>query len=120
MANSLTWDYIYKVDQSLRLPNQVGLFPNDSTINCGLDGLPPLTLPDGKSMLRQYHSRTYPVVGGSYIGGCDGTITYTYTYTNCPGVQFIWTYTYSGGVFSNYAESISRRTLSGFRRFYET
>jgi hypothetical protein len=35
-----------------------------------------------------------PVSGGTYTGGCDGTITYTYTYTNCPGLEFVWIYTY--------------------------
>ncbi|MBK8832282.1 MAG: hypothetical protein IPN60_15780 [Saprospiraceae bacterium] len=93
-GTSLTWDYIYTVDQPSPTESG-GPVPNDSTINCGLDGLPPLTLPTVVDACGNIIPAPAPVVGGSYIGGCDGTITYTYTYTNCPGVQFIWTYTYT-------------------------
>lgn len=93
-GTSLTWDYIYIVDQPSPTESG-GPVPNDSTINCGLDGLPPLMLPTVVDACGNIIPAPAPVVGGSYIGGCDGTITYTYTYTNCPGVQFIWTYTYT-------------------------
>jgi hypothetical protein len=43
-----------------------------------------------------------PIVGGTFVAGnCTGTITYTYTYTDCAGNSIDWTYTYNiecGGV----------------------
>lgn len=92
--NSVTWDYIFTVDQTSPTESG-GPVPNDSTITCGLEGLPPLTLPAVVDACGNSIPAPVPVVGGSYAGGCDGAITYTYTYTNCPGVQFVWTYTYT-------------------------
>jgi hypothetical protein len=35
-----------------------------------------------------------PVIGGTY-DGTEGSYSFTYTYTDCPGLKFIWTYTYT-------------------------
>ncbi len=35
-----------------------------------------------------------PVVGGTY-DGCEGTVTYTWTYTDCSGISDDWVYTYT-------------------------
>ena len=37
---------------------------------------------------------TGPVIGGTYED-CEGTISYTYTYTDCSGLSTPWTYTYT-------------------------
>ncbi|HPK05658.1 MAG TPA: hypothetical protein PK908_07175, partial [Bacteroidales bacterium] len=37
---------------------------------------------------------TGPVIGGTY-DGCQGTIIYTYKYTDCAGLDFNWVYTYT-------------------------
>lgn len=92
-GNNMTWDYIFTVDQPS--PTQSGPVPIDSTITCGLDGDPPLTLPIIVDACGNVIPAPVPVVGGTYAGGCDGTITYTYTYSNCPGVEYVWTFTYT-------------------------
>lgn len=93
-GNNMTWDYIYTVDQTSPTESG-GPVPNDSMIICGLDGDPPITLPTIVDACGNVIPAPVPVVGGTYAGGCNGTITYTYTYSNCPGVQFVWTYTYT-------------------------
>ena len=40
------------------------------------------------------HSPFGPVTGGTY-DGCEGTSTYTFTYTDCEGNTHDWVYTYT-------------------------
>ncbi len=93
-GNTMPWDYVFTVDQTSPTESG-GPVSNDSMITCGLDGLAPLTLPTIVDACGNIIPAPAPVVGGTYAGGCNGTITFTYTYTNCPGVQYIWTYTYT-------------------------
>ena len=36
-----------------------------------------------------------PVIGGTYDGGCSGTVTYTWTYTDGGGNNHDWIYTFT-------------------------
>ncbi len=93
-GNPMLWNYVYTVEQTSPV-EAGGPVLNNSTITCGLDGTPPLTLPVVVDACGDVIPAPAPVSGGNYSGGCDGTITYTYTYSNCPGTEFIWVYTYT-------------------------
>jgi hypothetical protein len=93
-GNTMTWDYVYSVEQSSPI-EMGGPVQNSSTISCGLQGTAPLALPMVVDACGNTVPAPAPVIGGTYTGGCDGTITYSYTYSNCPGNEFIWVYTYT-------------------------
>jgi hypothetical protein len=93
-GNTQFWDYVFTVDQVVSPAEVGGPVSSGSTIACGLDGVPPVVLPVVVDACGNTIPAPAPVTGGTYTGGCDGTITYTYTYSNCPGLDFVWTYTY--------------------------
>jgi hypothetical protein len=97
-GNTVTWDYVYTVDP-LPPTELGGPVDNDSTITCSLDANPPLQLPLVVDACGDPIPAPVPSVGGTYMGGCEGTITYTYVYTGCPGEDFIWVYTYTVSCF---------------------
>jgi len=87
--------YTYTFSVTCSLPTEVGgPAPTSSTIECYLDATPP-ALPvilDGCGVTL---TPTGPVIGGTNTGGCSGTITYSYTYLNCEGMEYVWMYTYN-------------------------
>ena len=93
-GNLVTWDYIFTVDAIPPVPSGPAV-DTDSTITCGLDAMPPATLPVVVDACGDTLDAPVPVVGGTYSGGCDGTITYTYVYATCPGEEYSWVYTYT-------------------------
>lgn len=94
-ANNInTWDHVFMVEP-LAPAEQGGPVPTDSTISCGLDANPPTLLPVVLDACGTTISAPSPDMGGTYVGGCEGTITYTYVYSNCPGEEFVWVYTYT-------------------------
>ncbi|MFM8489531.1 MAG: hypothetical protein ACKOCH_24620, partial [Bacteroidota bacterium] len=88
-GNATTWTYTYTLErEDFNMPANQGLqiacpaqatLPNRPNVNdqCGN----PIT-PAG------------PVFGVNY-NGCEGTITYTWTYTDCEGNTHPWVYTYT-------------------------
>ncbi len=66
------------------------------TIQSLLDTMPPEVLPVIQDACGNTLTPTGLVIGGTHVtGNCDGTITYTYTYTDCAGSSIDWTYTYN-------------------------
>jgi hypothetical protein len=91
----VTWDYVYTVDQ-MNAPMEIGgPVPSDSIITCGLDAGPPDLLPAVEDECGNVIPPTAPVVESTWAGGCEGTITYTYTFTGCAGINFVWVFTYT-------------------------
>ncbi len=87
------WTYTYDVEHTA--PTEAdGPVPTMSIINCYLDAAPP-TLPVIQDACGNLLTLSGPVVGGTNTGGCDGNITYTYSYTDCDGVEYDWVYTYT-------------------------
>ena len=66
-----------------------------SVVECATASAAPLVLPvvdvEGVTLSPTPAS---PVVGGTYEG-CEGTITYSYTYKDCANLEYVWTYIYT-------------------------
>ena len=92
--NVITWDHVFVVEP-IAPEEQGGPVPTDSIIYCGLDANPPTQLPVILDACGTTISTPSPSMGGTYVGGCEGTITYTYVYSNCPGEELVWVYTYT-------------------------
>ena len=65
-----------------------------STVECAADATAPTTLPLVKDVCGNTLTAPEPVVGGTYTD-CEGSKTFTYTYKDCAGLEFVWTYTYT-------------------------
>ncbi|MCQ2262752.1 MAG: hypothetical protein MJZ70_00545, partial [Bacteroidales bacterium] len=96
-GHSHDWTYTYIIKHDAN-PTQVGT-PVDtaSTVECVSAATVPTVLPVVKDACGNVvvHAPA-PEVGGTYTD-CEGTKTYTYTYEDCAGKQFVWTYTYTIG-----------------------
>jgi hypothetical protein len=88
-GNNHDWVYTYTIE---RLPFAD---PADagSTVACAALALTP-ALPTVVSNCGETLTPTGPVMGGTYVD-CEGTITYTYLYTDCEGNTNNWVYTYT-------------------------
>ena len=93
---STDWVYTYTIDR-ITAPAEVAEVGEKaeiaSTVECVADAVAP-TLPVvkdicGATVLNPALDKT-----GSFTN-CEGWIKYTYTYTDCAGLQFVWTYTYN-------------------------
>ncbi|HRZ49561.1 MAG TPA: HYR domain-containing protein, partial [Bacteroidales bacterium] len=92
--NTSTWKFTYTIDRSTP-PAPAGTpVPSSAVISCASQAIPPSQLPVIKDACNSTLVPSGPVVGGSY-NGCEGTITYTYSYTDCAGLLYNWTYTYT-------------------------
>jgi hypothetical protein len=91
-----TWVYTYVIDRATTLPTQFGgPVATSSTIQVNLDAVAP-TLPVIRDVCGNTLSPVGPVIGGTFVSGnCSGTITYSYTYTDCAGNSIPWVYTYN-------------------------
>lgn len=92
-GNTAVWDYIYTINPTPPVESG-GPAPNASVITCSLDANPP-TVPVVVNACGDTMATPVPVIGGTYAGGCTGTITYTYTWTNCQAENFTWIYSYT-------------------------
>jgi len=86
------WTYTFNIVPAAPV-QQGNPVPTSSIINCYLNATPPV-LPSFFDGCGFQVMPAGPVIGGTNTGGCDGTITYTYTYTTCSGVSIPWVYTY--------------------------
>lgn len=94
-ARTHIWTYTYIIDQTLAPTEIGGPVPTSAEIDCGLNGDPPTMLPVVQDQCGNVIPAPMPVQGGSYAGGCTGTITYTYNYVACSGLVFTWVFTYT-------------------------
>ncbi len=92
-----SWTYTYNIDHVTN-PAEVGgpVSASGGTIECVSAAIPPSTLPVVKDVCGNTLTPDIdsPVIGGTYVD-CEGTYTYTYNYTDCAGLPFSWTYTYT-------------------------
>src|SRR5690606_34735483 len=94
-GNPFTWTYTYTVDLT-GTPTEVGgPVATSSTVVCEAEATAPTALPVIEDVCGNVLAPVgAPATGGTY-DGCEGTITYTYTYADCAGNPFTWTYTYT-------------------------
>ncbi len=101
-----SWTYTYTIDHTTN-PSEVGgpVSTTGGTVECISAATAPAILPVVKDVCGNTLSPTIasPVIGGTYMG-CEGTYTYTYNYSDCSGLPFSWTYTYTIDHTTNPAE----------------
>ena len=88
------WTYTYTIDRTTAPSEVGGPVATSSTVECAAAATAPTTLPVVKDVCGNVIPAPTPVVGGTYTD-CEGTKTYTYTYEDCAGLQYVWTYTYT-------------------------
>jgi hypothetical protein len=88
-GNSHDWVYTYTIDRlDFTLPADEA-----STVACEADATEP-TPPTVNDNCGDPITPSGPTTGGTY-NGCEGTITYTWTYADCAGNSHDWVYTYT-------------------------
>ncbi|MBR2261249.1 MAG: hypothetical protein IJ916_06065, partial [Paludibacteraceae bacterium] len=89
------WTYTYTVDRTTK-PSEYGTpVANSSTAACESEATAPSTLPVVKDICGTTLSPDgEPTTSGTF-DSCSGTKIYTYTYTDCAGLSFTWSYTYT-------------------------
>ena len=90
---SSVWTYTYTIEHSTHPAEVGGPVATASTVECEADAVAP-TLPVFEDVCGTVLSPTGPVMSGTYVD-CEGTIVYTYTYTDCAGLTTDWVYTYT-------------------------
>ena len=90
------WVYTYTISRTAPPAEVGGPVLTGSVVECATASAAPLVLPVVKDVEGVTLSPTpaSPVVGGTYEG-CEGTITYSYTYKDCANLEYVWTYTYT-------------------------
>ena len=90
-GTSHDWVYTYTIErEDFTVPEN-----RDTTVACRAMAVTPTAfLPIVQDNCDSVLSPTGPITGGSY-DGCEGTISYTYTYTDCEGTSHDWVYTYT-------------------------
>ncbi len=95
---SSQWNYVYTIDRTTAPSEFGGPVANASTVECVSDAVVPSVLPvvhDACGNTLSPSSGTGPVFTPVTPGACEGTVVYTFTYTDCVGLEFTWTYTYT-------------------------
>ncbi len=88
-GNAHPWVYTYTIErEDFRMPENTG-----TTVACAALALAPV-VPEVKDACGNTLTAPAPVKGGTYTT-CEGTITYTYTFTDCEGNHHDWVYTYT-------------------------
>ena len=88
------WVYTYTIEHSTP-PSEFGNpVSTGITVECIADAVAPTTLPIVKDVCGVLIDAPTPVESGTYVD-CEGTKIYTYTYTDCAGLDFVWAYTYT-------------------------
>ena len=89
-SNVVAWTYTYTVD----MPTfAIATAPGASTVNCPADAA---VQPAGPGVVTDQCGNTLiPVVISPLSVGCEGGMTWTFTYTDCASNIVAWTHTYS-------------------------
>jgi hypothetical protein len=89
------WTYTYTIDRTTAPVQVGGPAPTSSTVQCVSDAVVPATLPVVQDLCGNVIPAPDPVITDNPSPlTCEGTRTYTYTYTDCAGLSFEWSYTY--------------------------
>jgi hypothetical protein len=95
-GNELVWVFTYTVDRTTAPSEVGGPVSTSSTVECPSAATAPATLPVVEDVCGNVLPAPTPVVTETPDPvTCEGTIAYTYTYTDCAGINFVWTYTYT-------------------------
>lgn len=90
------WQYVYQVEPTTPPTVNATGIDNKKTVECLADATAPTTIPTATSKcdenLTGVLTSTSPV---DVITNCEGTRTYTYTYTDCAGKTATWDYVYT-------------------------
>ena len=88
-GNAHDWTYTYTIErEDFNMPDNQG-----STVACIDEAVQP-TPPTVTDNCGNTLAPGVAVEGGTY-DGCEGTRTFTFTYTDCEGTAHDWTYTYT-------------------------
>ena len=93
---SFVWQYVYQVEPTTPPTVNATGIENSKTVECLADATAPTTIPTATSkcdealtgVLTSTTDVPNPIV-------CEGTRTYTYTYTDCAGKTATWDYVYT-------------------------
>ncbi len=89
------WAYTYTIDRTTAPTQTGGPVATSSTVECESSAVAPSVLPVVTDVCGNTLSAPAPVISTTGTPSCEGTKTYTYTYTDCSGLQYIWAYTYT-------------------------
>jgi hypothetical protein len=92
-GNSINVEQTITVDITTPPSEVGGPVATSSTVECGADAVAP-ALPVVEDVCGNVLTPAAPVLSGTYVD-CEGTIIYTYRYTDCSGLTYDWTYTYT-------------------------
>ena len=86
------WRYHYDIERTGGI-HEVGNAPTETVIHCINDTVRPTVMPVIKdtcgNILQPRNAMPDPVVS---LTGCVGTVTYNYSYTDCAGMNYQWSY----------------------------
>ena len=80
------WVYTYTVDITTPPAEVGGPVATASTVECAADAVAP-PLPTVEVLCGKLVVPGSPAMSGTYVD-CEGTIIYTYTYTDCSGLTY--------------------------------
>jgi hypothetical protein len=95
-GNEYEWTYTYTIERST-LPAESGtpVSTNGGIIECESEASAPEVLPTIEDVCGNIlQPDGEPLVAGTF-NGCQGTITYSYAYTDCANLTFNWVYTFT-------------------------
>ena len=90
------WTYTYNIVRSTAPAEVDGPVATSSTVECIADATAPTSLPLVKDVCSNTIDAPMPeVIDNPTTITCGGTRTYKYTYTDCAGKTFVWSYVYT-------------------------
>lgn len=93
LGQQLVWAYTYNIVRTTA-PSEFGtpVSITGVTVECASAATAPTILPVVKDVCGVVIPTPTPVISSV---SCEGTKTFTYTYVDCAGKQFVWTYSYT-------------------------
>ena len=93
MGRENFWTYTYTIDR-VTTPSERGTaVPIASTVACIGDAVEPAVMPEVRDVCDNILSPVDTLINEN-TDNCNGFRSYTYTYRDCAGLEFVWTYTY--------------------------
>ena len=95
-GHSHNWIYTYTVTHTTPPTEIGGPVATAQTVQCYTDVVTP-TLPIVRDLCGNLIPAPTPVITGTATSNlsCNGTVIYTYTYTDCANLSFVWIFTYT-------------------------
>ena len=86
------WTYTYTIDRTTA-PHQNGNVETRRVVACMGDTAAPTVLPEVEDVCGNILPAPAPVVTMP-TNSCQDSVKYTYTYVDCSGLEYVWTYSY--------------------------